>query len=545
MRRGPGRTAGTPGAIEILDAAIHLLRIGAAGALVPFYAGSVPFVLGFLFFWLDMGRSSFARRHVAEGSLLLALLYIWMKVWQAVFARLLRARLSGRAGARLSPSAWARHLLAQAALQPTSLFVLPLASLVLLPYGWVYAYYQSLAVTGDSAAARRQASLWPRQNHVIILILLPLGLFAFLNLAATIFLVPFILKTLFGVETAFSRSPLTLLNTTFFLTACGLTYLAVAPVAKAAYVVRCFHGDSLTTGEDLRVELRGLSTLTRRAAAMVLAVLLLGTGTGTRVVWAETAKGARAAHSSCLPPDEIDRAIREVARRSEFAWRLPQAPAPDDEKGLMARFFEGVADTTTKAVRPFSRWIGRLAERLLRLFRDRVRSDRTESEGMGWVTSIQGLLAILLALVACAAALFFWRSRGKSVSPGVTKTVAVPAIPDVSVEESAAADVPAESWLERARELARRGDRRQAVRALHLACLSHLASRDLLTLARFKSNRDYQIELRRRGRERPGLGPLFADDIAIFEQVWYGRHEATDETLRLVTSNFERLRAHA
>jgi len=72
-----------------------------------------------------------------------------------------------------------------------------------------------------------------------------------------------------------------------------------------------------------------------------------------------------------------------------------------------------------------------------------------------------------------------------------------------------------------------------------------LAARGLLTLARFKSNRDYQAELRRRGRGGPDLGPPFADSVTQFERVWYGRHEATVETVRIVTANFQRMQAHA
>ena len=64
MRRRPGPPAGSPGAVEVLDEAIHLLRLAPAGALLSFYVGSVPFVLGFLFFWLDRGRITLARRHV-------------------------------------------------------------------------------------------------------------------------------------------------------------------------------------------------------------------------------------------------------------------------------------------------------------------------------------------------------------------------------------------------------------------------------------------------------------------------------------------------
>ena len=530
-----------PGAVDILEEATHLIRLAPAGTLAPFFAGSVPFVLALLFFWSDMSRNALARRHVVTGSLVVAVLYIWMKAWQAVFARRLRARLSGEAAPQPSPST-ARLLLAQAALQPTSLFVLPLAALVMLPYGWAYAFYQSLGVTGNSEAAKRQALLWPGQNHSIIAILTLLGCFVFLNIAMTIAAIPYLLKTLLGIETAFSASPMALLNTTFLLIACGLTYLVTAPLARAAYVVRCFHGDSLSTGEDLKAELRALGPGARRAAAIVVLTLALGAG-APATAGSETARRAPAA-APRVPPAEIDRAVRNVIARREFAWRLPHPPEARPREGVVARFFSAVGEMTMDALRAAFKWIGRLLERLVRSWEGR-RPETGRGEDLGWLTSVQGLLAILLAVVACAAAIFFWRSRRRSVPMAATLAGAVAAVPDVSVDESAAAETPAESWLERARDLARRGELRQAVRALYLGCLSHLAARELLTLARFKSNRDYQAERKRRARARPQLGSLFAENVALFERTWYGTHEATQETMRRSLANFERMRVHA
>src|SRR5262245_55524010 len=353
----PGRVRGAmsgargrrtdPGAVDILEEATHLIRLAPAGTLAPFYAGSVPFVLALLFFWSDMSRNALARRHVVAGSLVVAVLYIWMKAWQSVFARRLRTRLSGVSAPRPSPAATAHLLLSQAALQPTSLFVLPLAGIAMLPYGWAYAFYQSLSVTGNTEAARRQAILWPAQNHAIIGILTLLSCFVFLNIAMTIAAVPYLLKTLLGIETAFSASPVSLLNTTFLLIACGLTYLVTAPLARAAYVVRCFHGDSLSTGEDLKADLRALRA-TRRAAAIVVLALTLGAGVP---VAAGSGMERRSAATTRVPPGEIDRAVRDVLARREFAWRLPHPPEAEARNGVLARFFSAVGDMTMDALR--------------------------------------------------------------------------------------------------------------------------------------------------------------------------------------------------
>jgi hypothetical protein len=54
-------------------------------------------------------------------------------------------------------------------------------------------------------------------------------------------------------------------------------------------------------------------------------------------------------------------------------------------------------------------------------------------------------------------------------------------------------------WTRLGREFRQRGELRLALRAFYLASLSHLAAKGLVTVARFKSNRDYERELRRRG----------------------------------------------
>src|SRR5207253_1825772 len=83
------------GAVELIEEAVHLLRRAPAASLALYYAGTLPFVLGLLYFWADMSRSPFAGQHLAEASLGVAGLFIWMKFCQAIFARRLRASMTG------------------------------------------------------------------------------------------------------------------------------------------------------------------------------------------------------------------------------------------------------------------------------------------------------------------------------------------------------------------------------------------------------------------------------------------------------------------
>ena len=78
-------------ALRIIEEAVHLLRSSPGSLLSGYYIGSVPFVLGLMYFWADMSRSANAGEHCTLAALSLAFLYIWMKFWHAVFAHQIRA----------------------------------------------------------------------------------------------------------------------------------------------------------------------------------------------------------------------------------------------------------------------------------------------------------------------------------------------------------------------------------------------------------------------------------------------------------------------
>jgi len=93
------------------------------------------------------------------------------------------------------------------------------------------------------------------------------------------------------------------------------------------------------------------------------------------------------------------------------------------------------------------------------------------------------------------------------------------------------------------RELLGRGELRLAMRAFYLASLAHLAGRNLITLAKFKSNRDYEHELRRRGHALAELPGLFGENVSVLDQTWYGMHEVTEELVNQFIARVERLRS--
>jgi hypothetical protein len=117
--------------------------------------------------------------------------------------------------------------------------------------------------------------------------------------------------------------------------------------------------------------------------------------------------------------------------------------------------------------------------------------------------------------------------------------------PDLEDENIAADQLPEDSWLQLARELMSKGELRLALRALYLASLAHLAGRQFLTIAKFKSNFDYLRELQRRGHVLPDLIRLFGENVTVFDRVWYGLHEVDSSLLDHFSNNVDQIRRAA
>ncbi len=540
------KTPEEKGVFDLIEEAMHLLRVAPVQAHLSYYVGSLPFVLGVLYFWSDMGRSAFAFERLPLASLGMALLFLWMKCWQCVFAQRLLARLLDEPAARWTPRRVARMASVQALWQAPGLFLLPFAFLLLIPFGWAYAFHQNVTVLGNGGEddartifkrAVQQAKLWPRQNHLALLILKLFGLFVFINLITAVLAGPFLLKTLLGIETPFMQSWRTIANTTFFASMLGLAYLCLDPLFKTVYVLRCFYGESLQTGQDLKAELtRYLS-----GGRLAMAALLLLLWAGPTAIGAERTEGDHGTPAPAIAPPALDRTIEDVISQREYAWRLPRERArPESERGFLAAVSEMIRDAAESAGKTFRRWFRKVGDWIEKFF-------RPKGSGLGggsWISTVHGLIFVLLAVLLCLIVFLLFRlwKRFRSEEPDVAAEAVQPA-PDLANENVGADQLPESGWLKLARELLERGELRLALRAFYLASLAHLAGRNLVTLAKFKSNRDYERELRRRSHALPELAQLFGQNVAVFDRIWYGLHEVNPEVVDRFARNVQSINA--
>lgn len=531
-------------ALEIIEEAVHLLRMAPLGILASYYIGALPFILGLLYFWTDMSQSAFAYEHCAPAALGVALLFIWMKLWHAVFALQLRTHIVAEALPRWTFRRLINIAVTQSVIQPSGLFVLPIGMALVLPFPWIYFFYQNVTVIGFIEPinirlvvqrAGQHAGLWPRQSQVLLLVLFAFGIFVFLNLAAAMIVIPHLIKMFFGVESYFTLSPESVLNSTFLIVACGLTYLCLNPLIKTVAVLRCFYGEALHSGEDLRAELRTFLE-SRKVAAGIVVVFVVLTGV--------TGVSLPVLPESGISASTLDRSISKVIVKPEYAWRLPREIRAEAGEGWFVSFMEGTLKTFKNALERVKGWIRSLRAWWHRLWARRFANDGGREGIVGGWTASQLLLTALIALVACTLAILFfrlWKRRHRARQPVLSEAIA--SKPDLADENIIADQFPEQSWINLARELIEKGDLRLGLRALYLAGLAHLAEREIIRVARYKSNRDYAAELKRRVRTLPDLQAAFAENVTVFERVWYGRHEATHETLNQFRANLERIRA--
>ena len=100
-------------------------------------------------------------------------------------------------------------------------------------------------------------------------------------------------------------------------------------------------------------------------------------------------------------------------------------------------------------------------------------------------------------------------------------------------------------WLNLARELTRKGSLRLALRAFYFATLAFLAQQDMIFIAKYKSNRDYEAELKRRAHERKDMIHIFSTCVKFFDNAWYGMGDVTLNDVNLFSSNFKQISAFA
>jgi len=248
--------------------------------------------------------------------------------------------------------------------------------------------------------------------------------------------------------------------------------------------------------------------------------------------------------ASNAPPNAItepalNRQIERVLENPEFNWRQSYSPAQGSkQKPLIDQLISWIRETSFS----FGNALNRLWKSLLRVFDFKnffAEPPTSESQLPSGV--FKALTYLLWAAFAGILILFAIRLRKlrATVRP---KPVVPPPTPDLSDEQISADQLPDDEWSALARQKIAAGEFRQALRALFLAILALLASHRFIAVERWKSNSDYEMELRRKSKHRSDLLALFAQSRLGFERCWYGADSITSEDLESYKGIYERIK---
>lgn len=515
------------GPIDVLESAVCVLRQAGLGTLLLHWAGSVPFALATLLFWKQATNPRTPDARCALEALALALLLVWMNCWRAVFAGRVRRQLSGDSTKQAKPRTRSElfRLVAVVSIAcGTKLLVLPLAALIVFPLPAVIAFYRNVAVLADRqhrepratlARARQLARVQPELSWLTIPLLLFLGLIVLLNMVVLIGLMPQLVRILTGYESTFSRSgSYFLTNPMFMMLVLSATWVLFDPFVQAVYCLRCYQAESRETGEDVRAGIRRLSAGLRVPVAMALMVIML-------TAMAPTCRAE-------VQPATLQKASEAALRSAEYDWRLPLPPASVRNKPWIV----SVTDRILASMRSFTDAIGRLLDRFFSWLSDQLGIGAQQQSGALPVRGLHWTVYVLIGLVAIVGILLglrALRSRRRKAAE-IAAGEGVPSI-RLDADDLTADRLPEEQWLELAERALLEQNFRLALRAFYLASLAWMGRSEYISIHPGKTNREYELELRRRLRTFPEARALFGANVIAFERVWYGLHEVAQDEI--------------
>ncbi|WOO42179.1 DUF4129 domain-containing protein [Rubellicoccus peritrichatus] len=531
--RNRNHTTVEPAAFDLMEEGVHLLRRTTASAWICYLVGSGPFVVAFILFWNDMSHSGLAEQSLSYYAFGMALLYLWMKCWQCMFARSLRATLYLKEGDPMTFQTVLAMMRRQATWQGLGFICIPFAFVATIPFPRVYAFLHNMTVMDavdkqedSSKVVERSwklAALWPGQSWFVVGIILLVGIVTFVNWFSVIAMLPYLLKMLFGVETSFVKSGFAFFNSTTFSTSFALTYLTLDPLVKAVYLLRCHYGESVQSGADLRLALVGFTRRMAKVGISALLLFLVGMSFNG-VLKAEDVVNNETITEASIQSNSLDSAIDDTLRQREYIWRFPKEEV--DESIEPPGWIQAILDTMDE-------WQERITEWIRSWFRDELQEDQprelVDAPSLGWPILITIIVVAVVAIAYLGFRLFGQRK------PGVAEAEAaslVEAVPNLADEDVRADSLPSNQWLDMARDLLAKGDYRLALRAFFLAQLAHFAQQRWIVIQRFKSNRDYVYELSKRAAGTEELLNTFRSEIRLFEDIWYGGYQASQDEVK-------------
>ena len=190
-----------------------------------------------------------------------------------------------------------------------------------------------------------------------------------------------------------------------------------------------------------------------------------------------------------------------------------------------------MTDRILASMHSFTQAVGRLLDRFFSWLSDQLGIGAQPQNGVLPATGLHWTVYALIALVALAGILVGLRAlRSRRRKTEVALDEGVLSV-RLDADDLTADRLPEERWLELGERALLEQNFRLALRAFYLASLAWMGRSEYISIHAGKTNREYELELKRRLRTFPEARELFGANVVAFERVWYGLHDVALEEI--------------
>ena len=533
---------------DLLDEAFFLLRENLLEILPLHFTALVPFLLCLGYFVFRFGNYHSNEYDIVSWSILLTALFCWKCFFECLLAKKMMDIISRREPQKLTAKAAAMIFFKQILMQTPSLLLLLLVfempwlfgicvpfAIILLPL----IFYTATVICAIEPEAGMISFIkkifyhiskrFVSQTGMMLAVLLGTIILTF-NITAVIFIFPALIKMFTGIETQFTVAGLMSLslffNTTIWTIIFSIVWLIIDPFCRLLFVLRVFYSESIGKGWDIKAT---LSRLSSTAVKMIIICTVLFSAINI------DAQDKAPPQKQTVNAEKISESISQTQKDLEFKWRRPGKREAQKESWVF-HYVETALKYIAEKISEFTRWLKKL------FWSDEEEQDTSDYSGLqlfllnAW-NVLKYVLPVLVVIVIILIVLKVLKNRAAKGQALPLKTITKK--PDLNNEDVTADDLEEHEWLSLSSELMQKGKLRLSLRALYLACISALADRKLLLVARYKTDYEYLNELKRRAHSMPETVSIFESNVGIFQRVWYGEYPVDLEMLKNYRNNSE------